>query len=103
MPEYKVTERPDREPTHPGVILAEALQAMELKISSAARHMGFSRQLLHNILNGSASITPNLAVRIGKLCGNGPNLWLNMQTGYDLWHARIALKEEIKKIPTMAV
>jgi plasmid maintenance system antidote protein VapI len=28
-----------------------------------------------------------MAVRLGKLCGNGPRLWLNLQSGYDLWHA----------------
>ena len=41
-------------------------------------------------------------MRIGKLCGNGPDLWANMQTGYDLWHARKALAKEIKNIPTLA-
>lgn len=102
MAEYKIAERPDREPTHPGIILAGALEAMDLKIAAAARHLGISRQLLHNILNGSASITPQMAVRIGKLCGNGPDLWAYMQTGHDLWHARKALKKEIEKIPTLA-
>jgi addiction module HigA family antidote len=102
MAEYNITKRPQREPTHPGVILANALIAMDLKVAPAARHLGISRQLLHKILNGSASITPKLAVRIGKLCGNGPDLWANMQTGYDLWHARKALAKEIAKIPTLA-
>ena len=103
MAEFKISKRPDREPTHPGVILADALVAMDLKIAPAARHLGISRQLLHKILNGSASITPKLAVRIGKLCGNGPDLWANMQTGYDLWHARKSLAKEIAKIPTLAM
>jgi len=102
MAEYKITKRPQRAPAHPGVILADALIAMELKVATAARHLGISRQLLHKVLNGSASITPKLAVRIGKLCGNGPDLWANMQTGYDLWHARKALAKEIKNIPTLA-
>ena len=102
MAEYKITKRPEREPTHPGVILAGALVAMQLKVAPAARHMGISRQLLHKFLNGSASITPKLAVRIGKLCGNGPELWVNMQTGFDLWHARKSLAKEINKIPTLA-
>ena len=103
MAEFKISKRPDRGPTHPGVILVDALVAMDLKIAPAARHLGISRQLLHKILNGSASITPKLAVRIGKLCGNGPDLWANMQTGYDLWHARKSLAKEIAKIPTLAV
>lgn len=102
MTEYKVTRRPDREPTHPGVILADALEALGLKIAPAARHLGISRQLLHNIINGKAAVTANMAVRIGRLCGNGPDLWANMQTGYDIWHAKKALAKELKKIPNLA-
>jgi addiction module HigA family antidote len=71
--EHKFSKRLQREPTHPSVILADALIAMELKIAPAARHLGISRQLLHKILSGLASITPRLAVHIGKLCGNGPD------------------------------
>jgi plasmid maintenance system antidote protein VapI len=41
-----------------------------------------------------------MAVRLGKFCGNGPELWLRMQQAYDLWHARRALKAEIARIPT---
>jgi antitoxin HigA-1 len=41
-----------------------------------------------------------MALRIGKFCGNGPELWLNMQQAYDLWEARQALGREIAKIKT---
>lgn len=73
MAEHKFSKRLQREPTHPGVILADVLIAMDLKIAPAVRHLGNSRQLLHKTLNGSASITPKLAVRISKLCGNSPD------------------------------
>ena len=102
MSEYAVTKRPERQPTHPGTLLAESLEHLNLKIAPAARHLGISRQLLHRVLNGEAAVTPNLAVRIGKLCGNGPDLWANMQTGYDLWKARQELAAEIDSIPTLA-
>jgi plasmid maintenance system antidote protein VapI len=41
-----------------------------------------------------------MAVRLGKFCGNGPDLWLRLQQNYDLWHAERALRKEIAKIPT---
>jgi len=42
-----------------------------------------------------------MAVRIGKFCGNGPDLWLSMQTAHDLWKAERDLAEAVKKIPTL--
>ena len=90
-------------PTHPGVILAEALEAMGLKIMPAAAILGTSRQMLHRIINGEASITPAMALRIGALCGNGPDLWVNMQTNHDLWHEARRMKREVAKIQREAV
>jgi antitoxin HigA-1 len=93
--------RPDREPTHPGAILREdVLPAIGEPVAVAARHLGVTRQHLHRILAEKAPVTPEMAVRLGKFCGNGPGLWLRMQQAYDLWHAERALKAEVAKIPT---
>lgn len=40
-----------------------------------------------------------MAVRIGKLLGNGPNLWVRMQATYDTWHAMREI--DVSKIPTL--
>jgi len=48
-------------------------------------------------------VTPAMALRLGKLCGNGPDLWLNLQKRHDLHHAQQELGETIKKIPTLQV
>ncbi len=42
-----------------------------------------------------------MALRIGKLCGNGPDLWINMQRAFDLDVAEQELAREIEKIPTL--
>jgi addiction module HigA family antidote len=90
-----------RAPTHPGSVLREiTFPAMKVTISQAAREMSVSRQSLHKILAGERAITPEMAVRLGKFCGNGPGLWLRMQLAHDLWAAESALAEEIKRIPT---
>jgi len=39
-----------------------------------------------------------MALRLGKLAGNGPRLWLRMQQAYDVWHIEQRLKEEFARI-----
>jgi addiction module HigA family antidote len=101
---WKMTEkpvaRPHRPPVHPGEILRDdVLPALEVTVSEAARQLRVTRQTLHRILSGRSGISPEMAVRLGKFCGNGASLWLSMQYAYDLWHAERRLHEELKKIP----
>ena len=93
----------NRVPTHPGEVLREdVLPALKLSVSAAARTLGVSRQTLHAILKGRAGVTPEMAARIGKMCGNGPRIWLDVQNEYDLWHAERRLAVELKRIPKLA-
>ena len=57
-----------------------------------------SRQQVHRIMAETAPVTPEMALRLGKFCGNGPDLWLRMQASYDLWSARPDLEPEIERI-----
>jgi addiction module HigA family antidote len=57
-----------------------------------------SRQQLHRILGCTHPITVEMALRIGKLAGNGPGLWLRMQQNHDLWYVEQELKDELKSI-----
>jgi len=89
-----------RPPTHPGVILREdVLPSLGLSVSEAARQLRVSRQTLHRILAGTSAVTPEMAVRLGKFCGNGAGLWLRMQEAFDLWHAERRLAKELDRIP----
>ena len=93
-----------RKPTHPGAILREdVIPALGISVSATAEALRISRQMLHKILNETAPITPEMAVRIGKFCGNGPDIWLRMQQACDLWEAQQKLADEVKKIPTAKV
>jgi len=92
---------PKRPPTHPGATLREdVLPAIGKTKREVASLLGISRQTLYDILNEKQPVTPEMAVRIGKLCGNGPTLWLNLQSSYDLWHA--IRRVDTSKIPTLA-
>ena len=90
------------EPAHPGEILADILiPATGRTKADIASLLGISRQALYDILRKRQGVTPRVAVRLGKLFGDGAAVWLRMQQAHDLWHAERALAEEIKAIPTL--
>lgn len=93
---------PDWKPTHPGEVLREdVFPAINLPKAEIARLLGVSRESLYRIINEEQPITPQMAVRLGKLLGNGSGLWLRMQAEYDLW---IAEREtDVSHIPTLEV
>lgn len=98
----KKSEVSARAPTHPGAILREdVLPALGMPVSAAAKALGVSRQQLHRILAETAPITPEMALRVGKFCGNGPELWLRMQVSHDLWRARQEMASTLDSIPTV--
>jgi addiction module HigA family antidote len=89
--------------THPGRILPrDALPALGYPPVEVARLLGIPAELLDDILNERTPITPELALRLGKLCGNGPKLWLAQQTRYDLARIRKEKATELAAIPTLA-
>jgi addiction module HigA family antidote len=47
-----------------------------------------------------AAVSPEMAVRLGKFCGNGPGLWLRLQQTHDLWHAERRLADAVDRIPS---
>jgi addiction module HigA family antidote len=100
MAEYKAG--PQRvAPMHPGAVIADTLEHCRLSARQAAKRMGVSVTTLTRVMNGKAAVTTDLALRIGKLFGNGPELWLAMQNSFDLWHARRKIADALKKIETL--
>jgi antitoxin HigA-1 len=79
----------------------EILPALGRPRVEIARLFGVSRQALQAVLTERAAVTPDLALRPGKLCGNGPELWLAFQTRYDLERLRREMADEIAAIPTL--
>jgi antitoxin HigA-1 len=94
-----------RAPVHPGVFFERNIlpefRRQNRTIGEIATLLNVSRQTLHRVMAGVGSVTPEMAVRLGKLCGNGPDLWLSMQARYDAWEATHRLAAELKKIPTL--
>jgi len=103
MREYPAKHPPKMEPAHPGEILREdMLPPLGLSVSEAARQLRVSRQMLHSILAGRSAVSPEMAVRLGRFCGNGAEFWLRVQGAHDLWHAERKLRAEMRQIPEHA-
>ena len=99
--EYTVRRPVKSPPVHPGQILREdVLPTLRLSVTAAAKQLGIARQTLHRIMAERAAVSPEMAVRLGKFCANGPGLWLRLQQTYDLWHAERRLADTVARIPS---
>ena len=85
---------------HPGELLREdILPALGRSKTEIAGLLGISRQTLHDIMTEKQPVTAGMAVRLGKLIGNGPVFWLNLQRAYDL--ERAEREVDVSAIPTL--
>ncbi len=82
----KTLRNPNRRPTHPGAVLREdVLPVLKLTQKEFAGRLGVSRLNVSEILNERRGVSPDMAIRLGRLLGNGPQIWLRMQQTLDLW------------------
>ncbi len=80
-------------PPHPGLTLRDdVLPALEMTVTEAAQALGVTRPALSRVINGQAAISPNMALRLerwlGAEHGGRAEIWLRMQTAYDLAQAK---------------
>jgi addiction module HigA family antidote len=101
MVDYAAKRDPNRCPTHPGELLRETIAATGKSKSEIAGLLGVSRQHLYDILGERKPVSAAVAVRLGKLFGDGADVWMRMQVAHDTWHAERDLAREIKKIPRL--
>ena len=75
-------------PPHPGEhVKLNCLEPLGLSVTDGARALGVSRQALSALVNGKAGVSPEMAVRLGKVFGSSARHWMQLQMNYDLWHA----------------
>ena len=88
-------------PAHPGEILREdILPAISMSKTAVAQALGISRQTLYDILNEKQPVSAVMAVRLGKLFGNGARFWIDLQRNHDL--AVAEQRVDVSRIPTLA-
>lgn len=90
----------ERCPTHPGELLRDdIIPATQRSKAEIARLLGISRQHLYDILDERKPVSPAMAMRLGKLFGNGAGPWVRMQAAYDTWQAEQTV--DVSTIPTL--
>jgi antitoxin HigA-1 len=96
--EYRAVRSPDGCPAHPGEPAEVVIPATGRSKSGIAALLGTSRQHLYDVLRERKPVTPNVAVRLGKLFGHGP-VWARMHVAHDTRHA--AREVDTSRIPTL--
>jgi addiction module HigA family antidote len=84
------------DPPHPGTALREYLG--DVSVTAAARHLGVTRAALSRILNGSAAISADMALRLSEALATSPELWTGMQAQYDLWQASKKRRRKLERL-----
>jgi addiction module HigA family antidote len=83
-------------PAHPGEILREHIGAMP--VTRLASHLGVSRVTLSRLLNGTSGVSAEMALRLSEALGTSPELWLNLQTQFDLWQASRVRRRKVARL-----
>ena len=89
-----------RRPTHPGAILREdVLPFLGMTQSEFAKRLGVSRLTVSELMREKRGVSPDMAMRLGCLLGNGPGIWLRMQQTLDLWE--LSKRRDYEMIQTL--
>ncbi len=88
-----------RKPTHPGEMLREDfIPDYGLSVTRLAESLGVSRQSVNELLRERRAVSPEMALRLGRLFDNSPEFWLNAQRALDLWNAAQSVSDEVARI-----
>lgn len=80
---------PMHSPPHPGrIVRQECIEPLGLSVTATARALGVTRQTVDRLVNERAGISPEMAIRLARAFGGGPELWVDLQAAYDLAQAR---------------
>jgi antitoxin HigA-1 len=88
-------------PAHPGEVLREWLPE-GMTVTKAAEELQVSRVTLSKVLNGKAGVTAGMALRLSVWLGTSPDVWLGMQTQWDLWQAEQQPRPTIRPLVRQA-
>lgn len=88
-------------PAHAGEVLREWLPE-DMSVTQAAKELQISRVTLSKVLNGKAGITAGMALRLSEWLGTSPDVWLGIQTQWDLWQAEQQPRPIIKPLSRVA-
>lgn len=77
-----------KNPPHPGKLIRDNLEDLEVSVSKAAEGLGITRSQLHRVISGNSSISPEMAYRLEQAIGSTADFWMRLQTNFDLAQIR---------------
>lgn len=75
-------------PPHPGRLVKGAIEELKLSVAQAAEAIGVTRSALNRVVNGTSSISPEMALRLETVIGSTADAWLRLQAAYDAAQVR---------------
>jgi len=82
----------NRKPTHPGeILLEEFLKPMAMTQLQLAERLKVPVQRVNTLINGKRGVTPETAILLSRVFKNSPEFWMNLQTAYDLYEAKLSI------------
>ena len=91
-----------RTPIHPGEVLADDLEALDMSAAELSRRLNVPTNRVTEILNGQRAVTADTALRLAHFFGTSAQFWLNLQILHDLRRAEEKVGTAIKDLPTLA-
>lgn len=83
---------------HPGEILSEELEVLEMSAAQLARHLDVPSNRISLIIAGKRGMTADTAIRLGRYFGMSADFWMNLQKSYELRSARAKMGDRINRI-----
>jgi addiction module HigA family antidote len=91
-------------PTRPGQMVKNMIEELEITVTSAAQHLGVTRQTLNHLINHeNSSVSPEMALRLEAVFGSTADNWLRMQAAYDASQVRLREAEITKGLKRLEV
>ncbi len=91
------TENRKKPPVHPGQVLSEGyLKENGITISEMAEALNISRNEMGSIVNGKKPVTNEIAIKLAKVVGNTPDVWIRLQSKYDFWYHQDNMPKKLK-------
>jgi addiction module HigA family antidote len=84
-------------PAHPGEVLREYLPE-GMTVGEAAKRLGVTRVALSMLLNGRSGVSPEMALRLSQALRTSAEMWLHMQSAYDLWEVEQRPRPKVRRI-----
>ncbi len=89
-------------PAHPGEVLRDIWEDIDLTQGQFAEALGVSRQTVAQLLACDRNVSADMAHRLAKALGTSPGMWMRLQEALDLWEADKKNRRQYAKIALLA-